>query len=155
MNIEGQLWGHPVTSSMTSSSWKILFSIIWDDIFISDFKLKLCLIFEKNQNGRHFELATIFFYRKWYRKLIIPERWPLAFPTFCDFDGHCSPNIDGDISIYKIWPTLWSCDVINDVMSAWNIRCTIRHPQQCTCKILFVWHQSFIVKSIGQTSWQT
>ena len=37
-------------------------------------------------------------------------------------------------------------------MSAWNITCTTRHPQQCTCKILFVWHQSFIVKSSGQTS---
>ena len=48
-----------------------------------------------------------------------------------------------------------SCDVINDVMSAWNITCTTRHLQQCTCKILFVWHQSFIVKSSGQTSWQT
>ena len=33
MNIEGRLWGHPVTSSMTSSSWKYFFCIIWDDIF--------------------------------------------------------------------------------------------------------------------------
>ena len=54
---------------------------------------------------------------------------------------------------FKIWPTLWPGDVIDDVMSAWNITCTTRHPQQCTCKILFVWHQSFIVKSSGQTSW--
>ena len=54
---------------------------------------------------------------------------------------------------FKIWPTLWPGDVINDVMSTWNITCTTRHPQQCTCKILFVWHQSFIVKSSGQTSW--
>ena len=56
---------------------------------------------------------------------------------------------------FKIWPTLWPGDVINDVMNEWNITCTTRHPQQCTCKILFVWHQSFIVKSSGQTSWQT
>ena len=56
---------------------------------------------------------------------------------------------------FKIWPTLWSCDVINDVVSAWNITCTTRHPQQCSCKIVFVRHQSFIVKSSGQTSWQT
>ena len=48
---------------------------------------------------------------------------------------------------------IWPGDVIDDVMSAWNITCTTRHPQQCTCKILFVWHQSFIVKSSGQTSW--
>ena len=40
-------------------------------------------------------------------------------------------------------------------MSAWNITCTTRHPHQYTCQRLFVWHQSFIVKSSGQTSWQT
>ena len=40
---------------------KILFGIIWDDLFISEVKLKLCLIFQNFQNGRHFELATIFF----------------------------------------------------------------------------------------------
>ena len=36
----------------------LIFGIIWDDLFISEIKLKLCLIF---QNGRHFELATNFF----------------------------------------------------------------------------------------------
>ena len=55
---------------------------------------------------------------------------------------------------FKIW-LLWPGDVINDVMSAWNITCTTRHPKQYNCKIWFVWHQSFIVKSSGQTSWQT
>ena len=60
-NIEGRLWGHPVTSSMTSSSWKYFLGIIWDDLFISDVKFRLCLIFKKNQNGRRFELATNFF----------------------------------------------------------------------------------------------
>ena len=41
---------------------KTLFSgIIWDDLFISEVKLKLCLIFQIFQNGRHFELATNFF----------------------------------------------------------------------------------------------
>ena len=56
--------------------------------------------------------------------------------------------------IFKIWHTLWPGDVINDVMNVWNIICTTRHPQQWTSKILFLWHQSFIVKSSGQTSWQ-
>ena len=37
------------------------FGIIWDDIFISEVKLKLCLIFQNFQIGRHFELATNFF----------------------------------------------------------------------------------------------
>ena len=35
--------------------------IIWDDLFISEVKLKLCLIFHNLKNGRHFELATNFF----------------------------------------------------------------------------------------------
>ena len=34
------------------------YSIIWDDLFVSEVKLKLCLIFQNFQNGRHFELAT-------------------------------------------------------------------------------------------------
>ena len=41
---------------------KILFiGIIWDDLFISEVKLKLCLIFQNFQNGHYFELATNFF----------------------------------------------------------------------------------------------
>ena len=39
----------------------LFFGIIWDDIFISEVKLKLCLIFQNFENGRHFELATNFF----------------------------------------------------------------------------------------------
>ena len=59
----GKLWGHPVTSSMTSSPWKKtqLFCIIWDDLFIFEVKLKLCLLYKNVQNGRHFELATSVF----------------------------------------------------------------------------------------------
>ena len=54
---------------------KILFlGIIWDDLFISEVKVKLCLIFQNFQNGRHFELAANFFYRKLFRKENIPER---------------------------------------------------------------------------------
>ena len=34
--------------------------IIWDDLFISSIKLKLCFIFSLFQNDRHFEVATIF-----------------------------------------------------------------------------------------------
>ena len=40
---------------------KILcFGIIWDDLSISEVKLKLCLIFQNFQNGHYFELATNF-----------------------------------------------------------------------------------------------
>ena len=57
----GPNWGDPVASSMTSSSWQHFFGIIWDDLFICEVKLKLCLIFQIFRNGRHFELATNFF----------------------------------------------------------------------------------------------
>ena len=40
---------------------KIFFSMIWDDPFISEVKLKLCLIFQNFQIGHYFELATNFF----------------------------------------------------------------------------------------------
>ena len=40
---------------------KYFFCIIWDDLFISEVKLKLCLIFQNFQNGGHFEFATNFF----------------------------------------------------------------------------------------------
>ena len=39
----------------------LFFGIIWDDLFISEGKLKLCLIFQNFQNGHYFELATNFF----------------------------------------------------------------------------------------------
>ena len=57
-----KLWGYPVTSSMMSSPFKKnFFGIIWDDLIIWEVRLKLCLIFQIFQNGRHFELATNFF----------------------------------------------------------------------------------------------
>ena len=64
----------------------------------------------------HFELATNFFYRKLYRKLNIPERWPLAFPTFCVFVWCSSSNIDGDISIWK-FDLL--CHLVTSSMTSW------------------------------------
>ena len=48
--------------------------IIWNDLFISEVKLKLCLIIQNFQNGRHVELATNFFYLKLYQELNMPER---------------------------------------------------------------------------------
>ena len=51
-----------MTSSMTSSlSKKSFLGIIWDDLIIWEVRLKLCLIFQIFQNGRHFELVTNFF----------------------------------------------------------------------------------------------
>ena len=55
----------------------------------------------------------------------------------------------------KVWPTVWRGDVIDDVMSAPQIIHTITHVHLYTCKIVFVWHRSFLVQSDGQTSWNT
>ena len=51
-----------MTSSMTSSPWNILCGTIWEGLFTSEGKLQLCLIFQTFQNGRHFQVATNFFY---------------------------------------------------------------------------------------------
>ena len=97
-NFEATLWRH----RGCHHQGKFL-GIIWDVFFISEVKLKLCLIFQNFQNGRHFVLATnFFFYRKWYRKLNIPEIWPLAFPTFNPLDQRFSSNIDVYIKISKL-----------------------------------------------------
>ena len=39
---------------------KTFWCIIWDDLFIYEVKLKLCLIFKNFQNGRHYKFATNF-----------------------------------------------------------------------------------------------
>ena len=44
---------------------KYFFGIIWDDLFTSEVKLKLCSIFQNFQNGHYFELATNFFTRRY------------------------------------------------------------------------------------------
>ena len=100
-NFEAALWRYRGCHHHKKTFW----GIIWDDLFISEVRLKLCLI--------------ILFYWKWYRKLNIPERWPLAFPTFWAFDRCSSPNIDGDISISKL--TSWICIYINVVIVSWYL----------------------------------
>ena len=49
-----------INDAMTSSPWKYFFGMIWVDHFIFEVKLKLCLIFQIFQNGRHFEVAAFF-----------------------------------------------------------------------------------------------
>ena len=74
----------------------------------------------------------------------------------------CPRASDSDYTLYdenwpsygniKIWPTFWHGDVIDESV---EITWTAKVPHLYFCKILFVRHQSFIVKSSGQTSWQT
>ena len=40
--------------------WRHQWCLIWDDIFINEVKLKLCLIFQYCQNELHFKVATNF-----------------------------------------------------------------------------------------------
>ena len=135
-----------------SSSWKYFFGIIWDDLFISEVKLKLCLIFQ------NFKMATILSSRQTFFTGSYTGRRIYQTDSHEHF-RHFELLIDAlaqilmEIYHFQNLTYFWPGDVIDDVMSAWNITCTTRHPQQCTCKILFVWHQSFIVKSSGQTSW--
>ena len=61
MNIEGRIWRHAVTSSVTSSTSKVLFlGSILDGLFISNVKMNLSKIFRNFQNGRHFEVRANF-----------------------------------------------------------------------------------------------
>ena len=41
------------------------------------------------------------------------------------------------------------------IITCLYITSVARHPHLYTCKMLFMWHQSFIIKSFGQTSWHT
>ena len=77
---------------------KYFFSIIWDELFISEVKLKLCLIFQNFQNDRHFELTTNFFTGSDTGSWISQK------------DSHYR------YSNIKIWPIWWPGDVIHDVM---------------------------------------
>ena len=97
MNIEGNfeatLWRH----RWRHHHGKTFGGINWNDIFISEVKLKLCLIFQFFSNDRHFELATYINFR--------------------------------------IWPTLWPGDVINDVMNMYLFK--------CSHKLMILTHRKF------------
>ena len=73
------------------------------------------------------------FYRKWYRKLNIQERWPLAFPTFWAFDGRSSSNIE--IYQFQNLIHLWPRDVTNDVMNT--------HLYKCIHNFIIPMHRKF------------
>ena len=61
MNIEGTIWRHSVTSSVTSWTSKTLFyAIICDVLCISYVKINLSQIFRNFQNYRHFGVRTRF-----------------------------------------------------------------------------------------------
>ena len=90
----------------------LFFGIIWDDLFISEGKLKLCLIFQNFQNGHYFELATNFFTGSRIDQKDNHEH----FRHFEHLIRRSSSNIDGDISLSK-FDLL--CDLVTSSMTSW------------------------------------
>ena len=80
-NKEGRL-GHPVTSSMTSSSWKYFYGHNLGRSFHFWGQIEAVFNISKFSKWPLFWARDKHFYRKLYLKLNRPERWPWAFPTF-------------------------------------------------------------------------
>ena len=129
-----------VRSLMMSSPWKIPF---WHnlggggggggDLFISEVKLKLCLIFRNFKNGPHFEVATNFSTRSNTRSWIYQPNshdhlWYFEFLIDSTAEILTEINQFQNLTYFVSWWRHWWC-----------------HE----------WHQSFTAKSSGQTSWQT
>ena len=105
-----------------------------------------------------FKMATILSSRQTFLPEIIAGSWIYQKDSHEHF-RHFELLID---ALAQILAEIYQFQNLTYFVILWRhqwrhecITCTTRHPQQCTCKILFVWHQSFIVKSSGQTSWQT
>ena len=58
MNIESIVQSVTVTSSLTLSLPKYFFWVIWDDLYISDYKMNLSEFFRNFQNARHVEFQV-------------------------------------------------------------------------------------------------
>ena len=154
MNIEGRLWGHTVTASMTSSPWKIPF---WYNLGQS--------LHIRGQNEAVFHISNFSKWPPfWGRDKFLPDvileveyisKIAMCISDILSFWSTLWLNYWRRYINFNIWSTLWTVDVIDDVTSTWNITCTNRHIQLYTSKILFVWHQSFIATLSGRTPWNT
>ena len=56
---------------------------------------------------------------------------------------------------FKMWLSCLPCYATDDITSNLHITCAATHHRPCTCIMCFMLHQPFVVKSSGQTSWQT
>ena len=126
----GTLWRHRWRHHHENT----FLGIIWDDPFVSEVKLKLCLILE---NARHFlgrdKLFTGSNTRYWINQQNSHEHF-----RYFELLIHALVEILMENSNFKIRHTLWPADVIDEVMSAWYITYTNRFHQLCTCKIAYV-----------------
>ena len=126
-NFEATLWRH----RWRHHHKKNFFCIIWDDLIISEVRLKLCLIF---QNGRHFEFVTNFFTGSYTGSSIYQNDSHEHFRHF-ELLIDAVTQILTKISQFQIWPILWPGDVINDVM---NI-----HLYNCSHNLMIHMHRNF------------
>ena len=69
----GKLWGHPVTSSMTSSPWKNFWGHNLERSFHMWVQFEAMFNISKFLKWPPFWACNRMFHRKWYRKLIVPE----------------------------------------------------------------------------------
>ena len=123
---------------------KIFFGIIWD-LFISDVKWKLCLIFQNFQNGHHFELATNFFTGSYTGSWIYQKDSHEHF-------GHIEPLIDALAQIlteiYQFQKFDLLCDLVTLSMTSWiciYINVVIISRNQCTGSFVMISLLVFLV----------
>ena len=114
-NFKVTLWRH--------DHEKTFFGIIWDSLFTSVVKLKLCFIFQTFQNGRHFELATNYFTGSYTGCWIYYKD---SHEHFRHFELLIEALVQILTEIYQLknWPTLWPGDVINNVMNMYLYKCS-------------------------------
>ena len=111
-NFEATLWRH----RWRHHHKKTFFGIIWDDLFKSEVKLKLCLIFQNFQNGHHFEPDKFFLPEVEYtRKIAMSISDILSFWSTLYWRRYIN---------FKISPILWLGDVMNDVMNMYSYNCS-------------------------------
>ena len=93
------------------------------NFFISEVKLKPCLIFQNFQNGRHFELDKPFLPE------VIPEveytrKIAMSISDILSFWSTLLLKYWRRYINFKIWPILWPGDVINDVVNTYLYNCS-------------------------------
>ena len=119
------------------------------NIFIHEVNLKIScadLGFWKSPKAVSIFFLPLTIFRNRNRNLCVSERCPTSHRLW----QYLFPNKKWQsYGNFKIWPTFWP----GDVTSAWHIISTTTHLHLYPCKILLLWHQSFlhVIKSSGQT----
>ena len=141
MNIEGRFevtlwrhgWGHHHTNTFSC--------IIWDDLFISDNKLKLHVIFWHFHYGRHFDVTANFFYWKRYWKLTITEQCPIINAAFHFWEGGGIDIGIGDVTLVRMFKSLiWMTHYFSSKLNVLGISKYILLLLDILATIQFLFH---------------